>query len=572
MPFEFTSKRSKLDRLRGSLMQDRGTFDAHWRELSDYFMPRRTRFWAGDRNKGDKRNQNIINSTGRYAVRTLQSGLHAGLTSPARPWMKLSVPDQDLNSFGPVREWLHVVTQRMLQLFAVTNLYNVLPQVYGDMGLFGTGCMSILEDSDDLFRAYAYPTGSYWLGHDARGQVNTYLREYQLTVAQLVEQFGLAANGRDIDWSRFTTTVKHLWDSNQYESPVDVTWVVYPNREATADRLEAKYLPWASCWFETGGAEPIFLRESGFRTFPILAPRWDVTGEDTYGTDCPGMTALGDAKQLQAMERTKGQALQKVVNPPLVGPSSLRTQKTSLLPGDITYVDAREGMQGLRSIHEISLNLEHLSYDIERVEHRIKRAFFEDLFLMLATSDPVRGSQPPTAREIDERHEEKLLALGPVLERTNDELLDPLIDRVFHLMGQVPGMLPDAPPEIAGAKLRVEYISILSQAQKMIGVTAQDRFLMSTVPLLEAFPIIGAKVNIAQIVDNYGEMLGVDPRTIRSTDEAEAMLAAQQEAAQAQAESEQMLNAAKATQAMGTTPVGADSALDRILESAGSAL
>ena len=39
-----------------------------------------------------------------------------------------------------------------------------------------------------------------------------------------------------------------------------------------------------------------------------------------------------------------------------------------------------------------------------------------------------------TAREIEERHEEKLLMLGPVLERLNDELLRPLIDRTFNIM------------------------------------------------------------------------------------------------------------------------------------------
>ena len=82
--------------LRGQLFAERATFDAHWRELGDYYLPRRMRFWVTDRNKGDKRNQHIIDSTARFAARTLQSGLHAGLTSPARPWMRLSTPDPEL--------------------------------------------------------------------------------------------------------------------------------------------------------------------------------------------------------------------------------------------------------------------------------------------------------------------------------------------------------------------------------------------------------------------------------------------------------------------------------------------
>jgi hypothetical protein len=117
-----TEKRKRYGTLRARLWADRSSFDSHWRELADFLMPRRTRFWASDRNKGDRRNQNIIDSTGRFAARTLASGLHAGLTSPARPWMKLTTPDPSLAEFGPVKAWLHEVTIRMMTLFGTSNL------------------------------------------------------------------------------------------------------------------------------------------------------------------------------------------------------------------------------------------------------------------------------------------------------------------------------------------------------------------------------------------------------------------------------------------------------------------
>ena len=100
------TKRERLELLKGSLLTIRSSFDAHWRDLADFVQPRRIRFFASDRNRGDKRNQNIIDSTARFAHRTLQSGLHAGLTSPARPWFKLTTPDPDLADFEPVKEWV----------------------------------------------------------------------------------------------------------------------------------------------------------------------------------------------------------------------------------------------------------------------------------------------------------------------------------------------------------------------------------------------------------------------------------------------------------------------------------
>jgi len=566
------SKRERYGRLRTSLWSTRASFDSHWREIADFLLPRRTRFQVSDRNRGDRRNQNIINSTGTFSIRTLQSGLHAGLTSPARPWFKLTTPDPELAKFPPVKRWLHESTRRMQDVFAQTNLYNSLPICYGDMGTFGTHAMAVLEDEVELFRTYPFAIGTYALGLDRRGKVTTFVRDYQLTVRQVVEEFGVTRGYRDIDWDRISIGVKDAWDKGDYENPVDLTWIVLPNVDRDDERIGSQYLPFASCHFETG--EPRdgrgFLRESGFRSFPILAPRWDVTDGDSYGTDCPGMTALGDVKQLQSQERTKGKAMVKMVDPPMVGPTSLMTQKTSLLPGDVTYQDVREGMKGFQPAHEVRIDLSHLTVDIGKVEYRIQRAFYEDLFLMLAHSDESLGADRPTAREVQERHEEKLLALGPVLERTNDELLDPLIDRAFELM-EVGGLIDDPPDELDGVKLKIEYISIMAEAQKLVAVVAQDRFVASVLPLAEVAPETVDKVDYLQIVENYGDMLGADPRILRTNEEAQARAQERAQAQQAAMAADNAQKMASAAKDASQTPMGGDTALTRLTTAMGGA-
>lgn len=563
-------KRERYQALAKKLLTDRSSFDAHWQELGQWLLPRRIRFTASDRNRGDKRNQAIINSTARFSARTLQSGLHAGLTSPARPWMKLTTPDPDLAKMPAVKDWLHDVTQRMLTVFIQANLYNVLPMIYGDMGVFGTAAMSVIEDSRDLFRCYPYPVGSYALGLDARGLVTTFVREYELTVRQVVETFGLNRDTRMIDWSRISTSVQDLWNRGDYEVGIPLTWLVQPNLYANPKKLGAKFLPWSSCHYENGRDEKGFLRESGFNTFPVLAPRWDLTGEDSYGTDCPGMTALGDIKQLQIMERRKGQAIQKMVDPPLVVPSHLRATGATMLPGGVNYVDVREGMSGARALHEVTLNLEHLGRDIGEVQYRIQRAFYEDLFLMLAHSDQARGSQPVTAREVQERHEEKLLALGPVLERTNDELLDPLVDRVYGMMDAA-GLIPPPPDDLDGIKLKVEYISIMHEAQKLVGVIGLDRLMASTVPLFEAYPNMRHKFDEFEIADLYADLLGVPPKVTRATEDAEAIVAEEAEAAKGAQAAEMAKNVLPALAQAGAQPVAPDSPLDRMGQTMGAA-
>jgi len=224
-------------------------------------------------------------------------------------------------------------------------------------------------------------------------------------------------------------------------------------------------------------------------------------------------------------------------------------------------------MQGMRSVYDVNLNLRDLTFDIQQVQYRIQRAFYEDLFLMLARSDEQRGTQPPTAREIDERHEEKLLALGPVLERTNDELLDPIVDRVYAMM-EAAGLFPPPPPEIEGVILKPEYISILAQAQKLVGVVGQDRFLQSTAVLAQEFPEVKFKIDTNRVVNNYAEMLGVDPRIVRSDEAANELQKASADAAIQQQQSEQMVNAAKAAKDASQAPVTGDSVLNRLLTGA----
>lgn len=562
---------TRYQALKSAMWTERSSFDPHWRELSEYLLPRRTRFQITERNRGDKdgRNKSIIDSTARFAARTLQSGMHAGLTSPSRPWLRLTTPDPDLAKMPAVREWLYEVTQRMLVVFAQSNLYNALPVVYGDLGVFGTGAMAILDDGRDLLRAYTYPIGSYVVGHDARGRASTFIHQREMTVEQLVGAFGGPGGlplerGQAPDWSRFSRAVKSLWDKGNHQAPVGVCWIVTPNEQRDARRGEARFMPFASCWWEDGGESGVLLRESGFRTFPVMVPRWDVTGNDTYGTDCPGMTALGDVKMLQIQQREKAKAIQKAVNPPLQAPTSLRMQKTSLLPGDVSFVDVREGMQGLRPIHEVSLNLDHLRQDIAETQYRIQRAFFEDLFLMLARSDYGRGTQPITAREIEERHEEKLLALGPVLERTNDEMLDPLVDRTYSMMDEA-GLIPPPPEVLEGVTLRAEYISIMAQAQKLVGVVATDRFVQTMLPVAQAFPEVRHKLNAIELVNEYADILGINPRLVRSDDAAQLAMQAEAQAAQEAAAAQQAATVAKAIRDAGATPMGGDTALNRLL-------
>ncbi|MEN8146330.1 MAG: portal protein, partial [Campylobacterota bacterium] len=106
---------------------------------------------------------------------------------------------------------------------------------------------------------------------------------------------------------------------------------------------------------------------------------------------CPAMTSLGDIKGLQIEEKRKAQAIAKMVNPPLHGPASLRDKPISSIPGGASTYDTGQGQEKLSPIYQTDPRVQELMLDIEKVEGRIDKAFFVDLFMAISNME---GIQP----------------------------------------------------------------------------------------------------------------------------------------------------------------------------------
>lgn len=492
--------KEQLQKQQAQLTNDRSSFDPHWRELSDFINPRGSRFLVTDVNRDDRRNTKIVDPTATLAARTLSSGMMSGITSPARPWFKLATPDPDMMDYGPVKLWLEVVQRRMNEVFNKSNIYQSLPLLYASLGNYSTGAMAVLEDDSDVIRTMMFPIGSYYMANSARGSVDTCFRKFSMTVRQLVMEFGL---------NNVSDSVKGMWDSGNYESWIEVIHAVYPNIDRDTAKLNSKNKPVKSVYYEVGGDSDKLLRESGFDEFPIMAPRWEVNGEDVYGSSCPGMIALGQVKALQLEQKRKSQLIDKATNPPMVGPSSLRNQRVSLLPGDITYIDQVTGQDGFKPAYLVNPNTADLLADIQDTRQIINSAYFVDLFMMLQNINT--RSMPVEA--VIEMKEEKLLMLGPVLERLNDECLNPIIDRTFSIMARK-NLLPPPPDVLQGMPLRIEYISVMAQAQKSIGLSSLSSTVGFIGQLAQAKPEALDKLNVDQAIDAFAEMSGVSPTVI----------------------------------------------------------
>ncbi len=447
--------RRHCERRLAALDQERASWFAHWRELSDHILPRRGAFLRprSRSDRGGKLNGRLLDNTAMLAARTLSSGLMAGLTSPARPWFRLGIGSPALSEVPEIRAWLDDVQARMLRVFARSNLYNALAVAYEELGVFGTAAMVVTEDEKEIVRAYPLTAGEYWLGASKRLTVNTLYRTLGMTTFQLVEEFG-----RD----KVSAQVRERYDRGEWDREVEVVHAIEPNEEVgdagqggwrrEPGMLGTHNMAFRSVWFEKAGAGDALLRVGGFEEFPALCPRWHLIGNDVYGRS-PGMDALPDAKSLQRMQQRFAEAMDIMVNPPMVAPPSMRGESPKNAPGKIIYVADTNGA-GFKPAYQLNAPLDQFSAAIERRQQAVRAAFYADLFLMATQLQEVR-----TATEVAERRDEKLVMLGPVLERLHDDLLEPLIGRVFQIMARAGQIPPPPSPMLDGLRLQPEYVS-----------------------------------------------------------------------------------------------------------------
>jgi hypothetical protein len=537
-----------------------------YKDIRNFIAPRTARFEGEQLNDGTRQDLDMINSNPRDAVRVMAYGLQSGVTSPMRPWFTLGLPDPELQEYDAVKDWLYLVEKRMRDVFARSNIYDKLQSTYRTLGTYGTACFGIDEDDDGVLRAYDYPIGTFMVANDATGRTNVMYRDVWFTAIQMYEKFKDTIEGGEANLPQGVLQAK---ENGNYSQQFHVVHIVEPNKNYKKGSALSKHKKYASVYWLPGknGNEAV-LSYKGYDFKPFMAPRWDLIGEDVYGYGC-GELALGDSKQMQLMEKRKLQGIDKNTHPTMLADASMRNQRTSSLPGDTVYVSGLiSGNPGYRKAYDTNPYIGELREEIANVNERIDRAFFKNLFMMVSEF----ADQPNiTATQINTMREEKLLMLGPVLERLNEELLDPLISITFDIMMEA-GMIPEPPEEIQGMNLKIEYISILAQAQKALKVGNIERFVgfIGNYAAQKQDPSVWDKVNDDETIDEYAEGVGIPATMLNSQEKTEAIRAQRaEEMAQARA-MEQMQMSVDSAKKLSETKMTEDSALSQAIGMTGA--
>jgi hypothetical protein len=523
------SKVTNFERRRKDMETERAEFLEEWRDISDYIQLRRGRFLLDENRKNRRRRGNkLLNEKALFASRTCGAGMLAGVSSPSRPWLKVGTGDKALNENANAKRWIDQVERLIYDVFSASNYYHVKQQSYRDMGDFGQGPVIIDEDFDNVINCYCSPPGEYYLSVNHVGVVDTCYRDMRLSTLTMMEKFHR--------FGGVPKEVRAAYDRGDYDNMWDVVSAIEPNFRHIKDERGINGMPFIDVYYclkvedKDGNA---ICRTTGSHENKISAPRWDVQPGDIYG-DGPGSLILPTSKSLQVLERRKGQMVDKMAAPPTQSPSGKGEHNpVNHAPGGNTYYNPTQNAAGraISPLYEVQgQQLAAVRDEGATLEQRIDIGYFVPLFMATLESN----RRQVTAREIEERHEEKLIALGPVLERTHYEGLNNDITRVYGILNRH-RVLPPPPPEIADRlkEVQVEYISLLATAQRAIGAGPIERLVGFVGNMGAVWPSSYDKINPDKVIDEYADVVGAPAVIVYSDEEVKA--ARQQKQQQEQA-------------------------------------
>lgn len=515
-----------------ALQEERSPFEGVYKDLVDYILPTAGRFDNSASRPDTGMYDFIFDATATDAVGVLAAGMLSGMTSPARPWFRLTTGDRKLDERADVKRWLADNTEAMQRVFLQSNVYQALEQCYRELGVFGTACMVALPSKRDVIHLHFMTVGEYWIAEDYEQRVNTLFRRFNMTAEQMVNEFGE---------DKVSPVVLEAYRNpgNRYKQ-FSVIHAIYPREEYKKDSPFNTDMRYASVYFEESSKNPdgsdSVLLEEGFRHFPGLCPRWELHGGNTYGTS-PGMKALRPVMGLQVEVKRKGQGIDFQTNPPMLYPDTMEDRQSDFAPGGISYYAAGTTPQQAVPAVQASMNLQYLTADIMEVQKRVESFFYKDLFTAIMSTPRTNR----TAYEVDQIAQERMALLGPVLQRLNAELLDPLIATAFDCMLDA-GLIDPPPQGVEG--ISVTFESILVQSLRSAGITAEDRFLATVQALAGMDPTVVDNVDFDVVIQNRGSDQGVDPRILRSSDEVAQIRESRMQAQQQQAQMAQAQQAA----------------------------
>lgn len=512
---------------------DRVVIDATWEDLLYYGFPRK-RGVNSTYQPGEKPAWDVFDDTPVQSNLILAAGLSGYMTNSSQLWFELRARDEALMSSDNVRAFFSKSADVLYSLFANSNFYQQIHETYIDLGVLGTAALYLEEDVKDTFRFYCRKPKEVYIVEDDREEVTMVFRKFPLSAFQAYTLFGESNCGDAV--------LKAVKEEKDYNKQFEFIHHICMRYERSAGKMDSKNKPVASYWVSLMDKKVV--KESGYEEFPMFVPRFYKNSGEAYGYS-PMYTTFPDVVMLNKAVETYVKAAELSMYPPWIAEHDGVLGTLDLRAGAINYqrtpLSQGKAIDSLMGKNNIQVGIDF----IQRVEEKVRRAFFVDLFLMLANKSNM------TATEVQERAQEKMLILGPVLGRLQSELLNPVIYRAFNIALRK-GLLPRVPQELQDKDWDVVHVSPLAKAQRALHAKDMQMFMAIIGQMAAVFPTVLDKIDSDKVVDKMAQSYSVDPDIIQDDQDVEAVRAQRQQAMEQQQKVMGMANAAQIADTAGS--------------------
>lgn len=468
-------------------------------ELADYFSPRSVNFIARNTRRPLVKNRKIIDSTPLIALRNFSSGMMSGATSPTNRWFKTSFDNVNLANDYYLKTWCHKQEELTRQILYGSNFYQILPEVYKQLGVFGFSAVGLEADYDNIVNFKVLPIGSYYYAKNSKSRIDTFCRVYMESAKNLVQNY---PNIDDIEILEAS--------KNNPQKLYEVMHFVEENKFYKPKRFLSKYAKYVSVVILNNKSE--FLSVKGFDKFPYVVFESGFSSDIDYPQDSPGINALADVKQLMTMVKEYAKAVKKIVCPTYKGPATLKNKKLADIPG--AYIEEDENGRGISPVYEVNPRILELKQEKDELKNAIKEHFYNDLFAMIL-STATRGR---TATEVNELKEEKMVLLSPLLEQIHSALRQ-ILNWVYDEELRT-GILEAPKKQYQNRDLNIEFVSSLAQAQKIANISSIERFTTFVSNIANSIdPVLKSKLNTENIIEDYASYANINPNHMISKTE-----------------------------------------------------
>jgi hypothetical protein len=504
-----------------ALKSERGTWEAHWQEVLDFTVPRKSDVQSKAATPGARKTERQYDATAAHAAHELAASLVGHLVPRERAWFRLTAPGVDGDRRATA--WLDGARDAILDAYAASNFHAAIDEAFLDLVTVGTG--NLLQEERPIerpgFNGLAFQAihiAEYVIDEDARGEVDTVLRRFELTARQAVQMFGA---------DRLPDTVRaHAEDAGKGERTFEFVHAVYPRADRRVRERRTMRAPWVSAYIAV--EERAVVREGGFQELPYHVARWSKTARERYGRS-PAMRALPDVKTLNLIVRYGLEALPLALYPPfLVKEGTLTSGQLNLSPGAQNQWDgtADDIPRQVEWRGDIRVEMEKEAEYRARIERSMEA---EQLRL--------RDAPRMTATEVIDRRERMFNRVGPTVVRIESELLDAVVSRSFMLMFRAGAL--GAPPDslVRAGRLDVAYTNPLAQAARLHRLRGLADWQATVGPLVAVAPEIMDNVDADAIARDAADILALPVAYLRPV---EAVAAIRQARAEEQARQRQL--------------------------------